>query len=57
MTGLLTDAIMRSAEARDHMRRGERLAAIGALSGLEDMLTDAVAFYGATIALHRRRRP
>ena len=52
---ILEDAANRSAEAHELMQRGERNGAIGTALGLDIVLEDAKALYGAALALHRTR--
>jgi hypothetical protein len=52
---ILVDAAKLSAEAHELMQRGERNGAIGAALGLDVVLDDAMALYGAALALHRLR--
>lgn len=52
---ILVDAAKRSAEAHELMQRGERNGAIGAALGLDVVLEDAKALYGAAPAVHRTR--
>lgn len=54
---LVREAAARTTEALHHLRCGERNAAIGTIVGVDVVLTDAIALYGATIALHRRSLP
>lgn len=53
---ILVDAAKLSAEAHELMKRGNRNGAIGAALGLDVVLEDAKALYGAAFALHRMRR-
>jgi len=53
--GLLMEAAKRSAEGHDLIQRDEPNGAIGAVLGLDAILDDAKALYGAALALHRLR--
>ena len=52
---LVNEAAARTTEAHAYLRRGDRNAAIGTILDIDVMLTDAIALYRATVALHRRR--
>jgi hypothetical protein len=53
--GLLLDAAKRSAQGYDLIQLDEANGAIGAVLGLDAVLDDAKALYGAALALHRLR--
>lgn len=53
MEALLCDASTRASEAVASARQRERNMAIGAITGIESLLTDARALYGAAVALQR----
>jgi hypothetical protein len=53
MESLLYEANVRASEAVASARQGERNMAIGAVIGIESLLTDVHALYGAAISLQR----
>lgn len=53
MESLLYEANTRASEAAASARQGQRNMAIGAVVGIESVLSDIRALYGAAIALHR----
>jgi hypothetical protein len=53
----LAGALERAADAENAAKSGEINQAIGAAMGIDTMLQDATAFYGAALALHRSGRP
>lgn len=53
LQALLAAAANQSAEAYLLIQSGERNGAIGTVLGLDTVLEDAKALYGAAIALHR----
>jgi hypothetical protein len=53
LQALLAAAANKSAEAYLLIQSGERNGAIGTVLGLDALLEDAKALYGAAVALHR----
>ena len=53
MESLLYEANVRASEAAASARQGQRNMAMGAVIGIESLLTDVRALYGAAISLHR----
>lgn len=54
LADLLGRAAIDAREAVGHAEKNERNTAIGTIVDLDQLLADAVALHGATIALHRR---
>lgn len=53
MESLLYEANTRASEAVASARQGQRNMAMGAVIGIESLLTDVRALYGAAISLQR----
>lgn len=53
MESLLYEANARASEAVASARQGQRNMAIGAVVGIESLLTDVRSLYGAAISLQR----
>lgn len=53
LSKILNAAAKEVASAYVHIHRGERNGAIGIIAGLDTTLKDALALYGAALALHR----
>ncbi len=52
----LAGALERATDAENAAKSGQINQAIGAAMGIDTMLQDAAAFYGAALALHRGGR-
>jgi hypothetical protein len=57
LADLLSHAANDAREALGHAKKNKRNTAIGTIVDLDQLLADAVALHGATMALHRRSRP
>jgi len=53
LENILYAANVRASEAVAAIKQGEINQAIGAASGIEEMLKQATALYGAALAIHR----
>lgn len=56
LTGGLSQCAKCSAEANMLAKRGKFDAAVGTLAGIDVVLSESIALYRATLALHRTRR-
>lgn len=53
LEAILREANTRASEAVEAIKQGNQNGAIGAALGIEEMLQQATALYGAATALHR----
>ena len=57
LRAILESALLRAVDAENAVMDGETNQAIGAALGVETMLDEARALFGAALALHRGGRP